>query len=166
MDDAELRTQVGAGHLLATYQFLADSGQTRRLSELFLPNAVFKSNTEELVGPDAILDFFRRTAGAFTSADFFPARHHLSSVYIEPHGDGSAATYACFQFVGTRGLDHWGTYRDEVVSTGERIEPNTVRKNRASSFVRIARAPRKFMPPSLPAPRRGRRRCPRGSIHW
>jgi hypothetical protein len=129
MDDAELRTQVGAGHLLATYQFLADSGKTHELSELFLPSAVFKSNTEELVGPDAIFDFFRRTAGAFTSADFFPARHHLSSVYIEPHGDGSAATYACFQFVGSRGLDHWGTYRDEVVSTddGWRFSRRTVK---------------------------------------
>jgi hypothetical protein len=28
-------------------------------------------------------------------------------------------TYACFQYVGTRGLDHWGTYRDEVVAVGD-----------------------------------------------
>lgn len=119
MDDAELRTRVGAGDLLATYQYLADSGKTRELSRLFLADGVLETNTEELVGPDAIFEFFGRTAGAFTSADFFPARHHLSSVYIEPRGDGNAATYACFQFVGSRGLDHWGTYRDEVVSTGD-----------------------------------------------
>jgi len=117
MNDIELRTRVGAGDLLATYQFLADSGKTRELSELFLPNAVFKSNTEELVGPDAIFDFFRRTAGAFVSAGLLPARHHLSSVHIEPRADGSAATYACFQLVGSSGLDHWGIYRDEVVRT-------------------------------------------------
>ena len=28
-------------------------------------------------------------------------------------------TYACFQLVGSAGLDHWGTYRDEVVSTDD-----------------------------------------------
>jgi hypothetical protein len=65
MDDIELRTRVGAADLLATYQFLADSGKTRELSELFVADAVYKTNTEELVG--------------------------------------------------SGGLDHWGTYRDEVV---------------------------------------------------
>lgn len=120
MDDVELHTRVGAAALLTTYQFLADSGKTLELSELFLPDAVFKTNTEELVGPAAIFDFFRRTAETFMSADFLPARHHLSSVYIEPRSDGSAATYACFQFVGSGGLDHWGTYRDEVVRTDDR----------------------------------------------
>jgi SnoaL-like domain len=115
MDDIELRTRVGAADLLATYQFLADSGKTRELSELCVADAVYKTNTEELIGPEAIFDFFRRTADAFVSAGFFPARHHLSSVHIEPRPDGSAATYACFQLVGSGGLDHWGTYRDEVV---------------------------------------------------
>jgi hypothetical protein len=119
VDDVELRTRVGAADLLATYQFLADSGKTRELSQLFLPDAVFTTNTDELVGPAAILDFFRRTGEAFTSAGFLPARHHLSSVYIDPRPDGSAATYACFQFVGSAGLDHWGTYRDEVVRTAQ-----------------------------------------------
>jgi len=117
MDDIELRTRVGAADLLAAYQFLADSGKIRELSELFVADAVYQTNTEELVGPDAIFYFFRRTADAFVSAGFFPARHHLSSVHIEPRPDGSAATYACFQLVGSGGLDHWGTYRDEVVNT-------------------------------------------------
>ena len=119
MDDVELRTRVGAGDLLATYQFLADSGKVRQLSELFLPDAVYRTNTEEFLGREAIFDFFHRTAEAFMSADFLPARHHLSSVYIAPHSDGTAATYACFQFVGSGGLDHWGTYRDDVVRTDD-----------------------------------------------
>src|SRR5918998_6978629 len=120
MDDVELRTRVGVANLLATYQSLADSGRTRELSQLFMPDAVFITNTEEMIGPAAICDFFSRTAASFTSAQFFPARHHLSSVYIEPRPDGSAATYACFQFIGSAGLGHWGTYCDEVVSTDDR----------------------------------------------
>jgi hypothetical protein len=117
MDDIELRMRIGVGDLLATYQFLADGGKTRQLSKLFLPDAVYMTNTEEIVGRDAIFNFFRRTADAFMSVGFLPARHHLSSVYIEPRFDGSAAAYACFQLVGSGGLDHWGTYRDEVVRT-------------------------------------------------
>lgn len=117
MNDAELRMRVGVGDLLAAYQFHADSGKIHQLSELFVPDAVYKTDTEEFVGRDAILDFFRRTVDVFTSAGFLPARHHLSSVYIEPRSEGSAATYACFQLIGTFGLDHWGIYRDEVVAT-------------------------------------------------
>lgn len=83
---------MGARHLLAEYQYLADRGDTQKLSDLFLPNAVLKNNTAELTGRPAILDFFRRTADAFLSADLIPARHHLSSVYIEPREEGQAAT--------------------------------------------------------------------------
>jgi SnoaL-like domain len=117
MDDDELRTRIGVGDLLATYQFLADSGRTRELSDLFLPDAVFKNNTEELLGREAILDFFHRTGSAFVSAGLVPGRHHLSSIYVRPGVDGAATTYSCFQFIGPSGLDHWGTYRDEVVCT-------------------------------------------------
>lgn len=53
------------------------------------------------------------------SPDFLPARHHLSSLHVEPHPTGSVLTYACFQLVGSRGLDHWGTYRDRVVQTAD-----------------------------------------------
>lgn len=119
MDDAELRLRVGVRDLLARYQFLADSGKTRDLVALFLPDATFQTNTEQLVGHEAILDFFERTAEAFVSTGLIPARHHLSSVYITPTDDGGAASYACFQFIGVRGLDHWGTYRDELVSTAQ-----------------------------------------------
>jgi hypothetical protein len=120
MDEIELRTRIGVADLMATYQFLADSGKTQELSQLFLPDAVFVVNGDEFVGRTAILDFFHSTAKAFTSAGILPARHHLSSVYVQPGPDGSAATYACFQLVGCAGLDHWGTYRDEIVATDTR----------------------------------------------
>jgi SnoaL-like domain len=119
MEDTELRTRIDVADLMATYQFLADGGKTEELSQLFLPDAVFVVNGDEYVGQEAILDFFHSTASAFTSAGILPARHHLSSVYVQPRPDGSAATYACFQLVGCAGLDHWGTYRDEVVATAE-----------------------------------------------
>jgi len=115
MDDGELRTRVGVADLLATYQLLADSGKIRQLSELFAPGAVFENNTGSFVGPSGVLQFFLDTKDSFLGAGFLPARHHLSSIHVAPRPDGSASTYSCFQFIGTRGLDHWGTYRDEVV---------------------------------------------------
>ncbi|MGK2866657.1 MAG: nuclear transport factor 2 family protein [Mycobacterium sp.] len=115
MTDDELKLRVGVSHLMADYQYLADTGKVERLTRLFAPDGVLEIGDQRWVGPEAILGMFRDTATRFTDADFLPARHHLSSIYVEPLGDGTAKTYACFQFIGTRGLDHWGTYRDIAV---------------------------------------------------
>ena len=109
--------RVGVTHLLTTYQYLADTGKVDRLAQLFAPDGVLEIGAEQFTGPDQVLGLFTRTSGQFVDADFLPARHHLSSIYVEPQPDGSAKTYACFQFIGTRGLDHWGTYRDVAVRT-------------------------------------------------
>ena len=115
MDSAELRTRIGVADLMATYQFLLDAGKIRQAAALFAADGVFENERGEFVGPDGVLDFFRSTKDAFIAADFMPARHYLSSIRVEPRADGTAAASACFQFIGRHGLDHWGTYRDEVV---------------------------------------------------
>ena len=115
MTDEELRVRVGVTALLTTYQYLADTGKVERLAQLFGPDGVLEIGTERFTGTSEVLGLFTRTSGQFVDADLLPARHHLSSIYVEPLADGSAKTYACFQFIGTKGLDHWGTYRDIVV---------------------------------------------------
>lgn len=115
MDDAELRLRVGVTHLMSSYQYFADTGRIESLAGLFLPDGVLELDGISHRGADDILAFFLSTAGRFADVDFLPARHHLSSIYVEPLPDGSAKTYACFQFIGTHGLDHWGTYRDVAV---------------------------------------------------
>jgi hypothetical protein len=114
MDSAELETRVSVSHLMARYQFLADSGRIRQLSQLFGADAVMETNSDSYVGPDGILGFFASVKDSFIAAGFAPARHYLSSIYVDPTSPHTATTYACFQFVGIRGLDHWGTYTDEV----------------------------------------------------
>jgi hypothetical protein len=111
--------RVGVTNLMTTYQYLADTGKVERLAQLFAPDGVLEIGAEKFTGPDGVLGLFTRTSGQFVDADFLPARHHLSSIYVEPQSDGSAKTYACFQFIGTRGLDHWGTYRDVAVPTDD-----------------------------------------------
>ena len=113
MNGDEVR--AGVTHLMTTYQYLGDTGKVDRLAQLFAPDGVLEIGAEKFTGPDEVLVLFRRASGQFVDADFLPARHHLSSIYVEPQADGSAKTYACFQFIGTRGLDHWGTYRDVAV---------------------------------------------------
>lgn len=115
MSDDELRIRVGVTALLTTYQYLADTGRIERLAQLFAPDGVLEIDAETFTGPAEVLGLLRRAGDQFVDADFLPARHHLSSIHVEPLADGSAKTYACFQFIGTRGLDHWGTYRDVVV---------------------------------------------------
>jgi len=114
-DEVEIR--VGVTHLMTSYQYLADTGKVERLTQLFAPDGVLDIGGERFTGPDEILGLFTRTSGQFVDADFLPARHHLSSIYVEPRADGTAKTYACFQFIGTKGLDHWGTYRDIAIRT-------------------------------------------------
>jgi hypothetical protein len=115
--DEQLRVRVGVTHLLTTYQYLADTGKVERLAQLFAPDGVLELDGAPHTGVEAVLAFFRDTARRFVDADFLPARHHLSSIYVEPLPDGTAKAYSCFQFIGTRGLDHWGTYRDVAVPT-------------------------------------------------
>jgi hypothetical protein len=110
-----LEVRAGVTALLTTYQYLADTGKIDRLAQLFAPDGVLEIGDETFCGRDEVLGLFTRTSGRFVDADFLPARHHLSSIHVEPQPDGSARAYACFQFIGTRGLDHWGTYRDLVV---------------------------------------------------
>lgn len=115
----EVALRVGVAALLNAYQYLADTGKVQRLAQLFAPDGVLEIGAETFTGPDEVLGLLTRTGGDFADADFLPARHHLSSIHVEPQADGSAKTYACFQFIGTRGLDHWGTYRDVVVPSGD-----------------------------------------------
>ena len=119
MTDDELRTRVGVTALLNAYQYLADTGRVERLATLFAPDGVLEIGAETFTGPAEVLGLFTRTSGQFVDADFLPARHHLSSIHVEPLADGGARSYACFQFIGTRGLDHWGTYRDVVVPSAD-----------------------------------------------
>ncbi|HYO00429.1 MAG TPA: nuclear transport factor 2 family protein [Mycobacterium sp.] len=111
----DLLIRVGVTHLLTTYQYLADTGKAKRPAQLFAPDGVLEIGVDRHTGVDGVLALFRHTSGRFVDADFLPARHHLSSIYVEAQPDGSAKAYSCFQFIGTRGLDHWGTYRDVVV---------------------------------------------------
>ena len=113
--DERLRVKVGAAALMTAYQYLADTGKVERLAQLFAPDGVLEIGAESFTGPEEVLGLLTRTGGRFADADFLPARHHLSSIHVEPRPDGAASTYGCFQFIGTRGLDHWGTYRDLVV---------------------------------------------------
>ncbi len=112
--------RIGAADLMARYQRYADTGRIDDLIGLFAADAVFETNTAVHTGRDQILAFFTGVGVAFAASGVLPARHHLSSILVELRPDGTASTYACFAWIGTSGLDHWGTYRDEVAEVDGR----------------------------------------------
>jgi hypothetical protein len=119
MKSAEISIRLGVADLLARYQRLADSGRLEELTALFLQDAVFETDAAPCHGPEEIRSFFESTATAFVNSGALPGRHHLSSIFVEPRSDGVVSTYACFLWIGSKGPDHWGTYRDEVVESDD-----------------------------------------------
>ncbi len=84
--------RVGVTHLLTSYQYLGDTGKLDRLAQLFAPDGVLQIGDDRYVGVDGVLALFRSTSGQFADVGFLPARHHISSIYVEPQPDGSAKT--------------------------------------------------------------------------
>jgi hypothetical protein len=115
VDRSETAARLELADLLARYQRRADSGRLDELVDLFTADARFETNGGAHQGVEEIREFFDATVVAFTGSDILPGRHHLSSILIEPGEEGTASTYACFIWMGRKGPDHWGTYRDEVV---------------------------------------------------
>ena len=115
MSSSELAIHTGVFRLLTQYQYGADTAQHAQVASLFTANSTYKTDNNSYEGPDGVLRFFASVRKLFLNADFLPARHHLSTVHIEPQSDATATTYACFQFFGRHGVDHWGIYRDRVI---------------------------------------------------
>jgi hypothetical protein len=118
MDRSDVDTCVGVSQLLGRYQYFVDAGKLDAVVSLFTSDAVFQTDNNSYIGPRGVRTFFDAVRQCFLDAAFLPARHHLSSICVEPNPDGTASSYACFTLMGTRGNDHWGVYRDRVVLVG------------------------------------------------
>jgi hypothetical protein len=134
MELSEIAMRLGVGDLMGKYQQYADTGRVDDLLELFAPDGVFETNGVRLTGRPEIGEWFRETINAVRQSDPVPGRHHLSTMLVTPKDAYSASTYATFAFIGTQGLDHWGTYKDEVVLSGAQWL-FTVRRARVEGYV-------------------------------
>jgi hypothetical protein len=106
--------------LLSRYTGLGDSGRVPEFAALFTENGVLNVGGREFVGPNAIVAFAERSGSVMAAIEgLLPGAHHVSSRMTELVSTDRATSQSVFMFVGTSGPDHWGTYRDRLVRTGD-----------------------------------------------
>jgi hypothetical protein len=117
--------------LLAAYTAYGDAGRIEEFAALFAEDGVLELQGERrMTGPAEVGAFARETGRRLSAVPgLLPGGHHVSSRLIEPTGPDQATSSSVFLFVGTSGVDHWGTYRDRLVRTsaGWRFAHRSVR---------------------------------------
>jgi hypothetical protein len=114
VEDLLIRNEIM--HVIASYTRFGDTGQIERFAGLFADDGVFVVDGRESVGPAAIIAYANETGGKFGSTPgFLPARHHVSSHYIEILDPEHVKASSYFTCVSGFGADHWGRYKDEFV---------------------------------------------------
>jgi hypothetical protein len=127
MDIDELIARESIRHTLAAYNHFGDRGQLAQLAETFTPDGTFEitRNTNggavgRVQGRENIVAMLgglvESGAPQANTAPGAPAyiRHCATNVLITVH-DGYAEAASYFAVITSRGLDHWGRYRDTLV---------------------------------------------------
>jgi hypothetical protein len=108
--------------LLAAYAHGVDRGRFDEVAELFTTDGMLEvGNGRHASGRNSIREFL---AGVGSPGSDGPGlayiRHHVSNVVIDLCGPDTARAESYFFVVTDRGPDHWGRYRDDLVSDAER----------------------------------------------
>jgi hypothetical protein len=120
----EVAAREAVRHTISSYTYNADRGRFEELVALFAADAVLEVEGiggARAEGRDAIRAFFGGVNTDVVSADVPVGRmqHHVSSVWIEVTSPEAARASAYFTVLTGAGVDHWGTYRDQLVHTGD-----------------------------------------------
>ena len=107
----ELAAREAIRDLIARYNGYGDSGRLDELLALFTPDAVVVTDGTTYDGRDAIRGLFRTAAGPTPSR----IRHFTSTLRIDVAAPDRATARCYFEVLTDAGLDHWGSYRDEIV---------------------------------------------------
>lgn len=103
--------------LLARYTYSGDRGRVADLAVCFAADGVLEFPGSRTQGPQAIADALGGgSAGRDPRLTF--VRHHITNPLIEVSGD-SATARSYFAVHSNIGLDHSGSYFDEIVRTGQ-----------------------------------------------
>jgi hypothetical protein len=115
VDQAELEARVSIRDLIARYCTEADSGRVDSLADLFTADGTIEFNGQTYTGKSGIVAMFGASAKKVAAAGLSGRLlHTVSASTIDVQGDSARArTYV--SVLSTKGLDHWGRYRDEFV---------------------------------------------------
>jgi SnoaL-like domain len=122
MDGLELAAREAIRETVASYAHFADSGRFAEFAALFAPTGVLEVRGEDpLRGRDAIQAYLEGVGVQLAGATTAPMiRHHVSNLTIDVESPTEARGACYFLAVTEHGVDHWGRYRDQYVSSGDR----------------------------------------------
>ena len=101
--------------VIARYNLYGDSGRFDELLGLFADDATLVTDASTYTGHQQIRGLFESVVGPTPEH----IRHFTATHVIDV--DGDRATARCyFQVLTSKGLDHWGRYRDELVRSDGR----------------------------------------------
>ena len=117
MDAVEATARASVQKTLSDYIRYVDTGRAELLAGLFT------EETEYAMAPgivahrrDEIVPKVEELKTLFaTTAEYGRLRHHLALPMVDILGPGQARAFTYFSAVAAAGLDHWGTYRDQLV---------------------------------------------------
>ena len=117
MEHSEVIARLAVQDLLARYTSFGDTGDAAGYGSLFGEHGVL-----EVVGAQTVTG--ARQAGEVMQGffdnlppGFSPYRHHLSSIRITVVDPTRASAVSYFAVIAPYGLDHWGTYVDDIELT-------------------------------------------------
>ncbi len=122
MQDWEVAARLAIEDTLGRYTRFADAGRGDDLAALFAEDGVLAVGDAEHRGRADIARFLagNKESLAASAAGGGRIRHHVSSLRIDFANDHEAAATSYFLAITAAGPDHWGVYRDHLVSAAGR----------------------------------------------
>jgi hypothetical protein len=132
----EVTAQLGVVTTIGRYVMAVDRGDVEAVCALFTTDGVLVPHgLPECQGAEAIPAFLESSkASRVQLAGATTVRHHVTSLDVELALPGRARATSYFLAVSSAGLDHWGTYRDDLREVGSQwlFERRVVRLKGAS----------------------------------
>lgn len=119
MERTELIAREAIRDLIARYTWAGDRGRLDEVADCFAEDGVLDVGDDggEWTGRSTIRAELEAVVARVAASGDAPStvQHQVSSVLIELHDPSSATARSSFSVLTDIGLDHWGTYRDELV---------------------------------------------------
>jgi hypothetical protein len=118
MDVWELGAREEIRETLARYHHFGDSGRFTEMAALFAIDGVLEVRGESsAVGRDAIVEYLGGVKRDLLALSDLPMlRHYSTNVTITVTSLREATAASAFLVLSESGLDHWGRYRDQLVT--------------------------------------------------
>lgn len=123
MESWEIAARVGVQKAMTDYTRCVDTGRLEALADLFTDECHYDMGTgAPLTGRADIIRRGEQVRSMFRNSPAFAGRvrHHVTPVSVEFDEPTRATAVSYFLTMGRHGPDHWGVYRDVLVTVNDR----------------------------------------------